>query len=83
MSALDKSCSLHQLVHYQAKLQALQQHVLQGTTLAAREAMCSCPALIKVMHTSGVEGVDMHALLVQCVLQWLPACIFAVHTNKP
>jgi hypothetical protein len=52
MSALDKSCSLHQLVHYQHKMQALQQHVLQGSSLAATEAMCSCPSLIKV----GVHG---------------------------
>lgn len=48
ISALDKSCSLHQLVHYQQKLQQLQQHVLQGTTLAARDAMCYCPSLVKV-----------------------------------
>lgn len=50
MSALDKSCSLHQLVHYQHKLQRLQQHVLQGTNLAARDTMCHCPALVKVLH---------------------------------
>lgn len=48
MSALEKSCSLHQLVHYQHKLQQLQQHVLQGNTLAARDAMCYCPSLVKV-----------------------------------
>lgn len=48
MSALEKSCSLHQLVHYQQRLQQLQQHVLQGATLAAHEAMCGCPALVKV-----------------------------------
>jgi hypothetical protein len=48
MSALDKSCSLNQLVHYQHKLQQLQQHVLQGNTLASRDAMCYCPALVKV-----------------------------------
>jgi hypothetical protein len=51
MSALDKSCSLHQLVHYQHKLQQLQQHVLQGTNLAARDAMCHCPSLVKVRWT--------------------------------
>lgn len=48
LSALDKSCCLSQLVHYQHKLQQLQQHVLQGTNLAAAEALAACPSLIKV-----------------------------------
>jgi hypothetical protein len=48
VSALDKSCCLSQLVHYQHKLRALQAHVLQGTSLAAMDVLPACPSLVKV-----------------------------------
>lgn len=48
VSALECSCSFNHLVHYQAKLLQLQQHVLQGSSLATREQLAGSPSLIKV-----------------------------------
>jgi hypothetical protein len=50
MAALDKSCCLAEVVHHQHKLRALQQHVLQGTSLAAMDVLPGCPCLVKVRH---------------------------------
>jgi hypothetical protein len=76
MSALEKSCSLHQLVHYQHKLQQLQQHVLQSNTLAAREALCDCPSLVKVrlQGASTCTATTLAAGLVAVCCSYFPTC---------
>jgi hypothetical protein len=75
MSALDKSCSLNQLVHYQHKLQQLQHHVLQGSTLAARDGMCACPGLVKVRNQRTNSALAswqaQHRSMNQLMLPWL------------
>lgn len=53
MSALERSCCLSQLVHYQHKLLGLQQHVLQASTLAGRVVLPALPAIIKVRLGEG------------------------------
>lgn len=50
-AALEPACCLDELVHRQAKLLDLAQHVLDGTTLAHLEALPAVPAMIKARET--------------------------------